>query len=56
MNRLAAALIAYVILGVLTWLTITDRADSRGDAGDSAAVRGKELAAAQGRDASRQRE
>jgi hypothetical protein len=24
MNRLAAALIAYVILGVLTWLTITD--------------------------------
>jgi len=24
MNRLAAALIAYVILGVLTWLTIGD--------------------------------
>ncbi len=24
MNRLAAAMIAYVILGVLTWLTITD--------------------------------
>ncbi len=24
MNRLAAALIAYVVLGVLTWLTITD--------------------------------
>ncbi len=24
MNRLAAALIAYVGLGVLTWLTITD--------------------------------
>jgi hypothetical protein len=24
MNRLAAALIAYVILGVLTWLTISD--------------------------------
>ncbi len=24
MNRLAAALIAYVILGVLTWMTITD--------------------------------
>ena len=23
-NRLAAALIAYVILGVLTWLTISD--------------------------------
>jgi hypothetical protein len=23
-NRLAAALIAYVMLGVLTWLTITD--------------------------------
>jgi hypothetical protein len=24
MNRLVAALIAYVMLGVLTWLTITD--------------------------------
>jgi hypothetical protein len=24
MNRLAAALIAYVVLGVLTWLTISD--------------------------------
>jgi hypothetical protein len=24
MNRLAAALIAYVVLGVLTWTTITD--------------------------------
>jgi hypothetical protein len=24
MNRLAAAMVAYVILGVLTWLTITD--------------------------------
>jgi Na+/H+ antiporter NhaA len=24
MNRLVAALIAYLILGVLTWLTITD--------------------------------
>ena len=24
MNRLAGALIAYVVLGVLTWLTITD--------------------------------
>jgi len=23
-NRLAAALIAYVILGILTWMTITD--------------------------------
>ena len=25
MNRLAAALVAYVILGVLTWLTISDQ-------------------------------
>jgi hypothetical protein len=24
MNRLAVALIAYVVLGVLTWMTITD--------------------------------
>ena len=24
MNRLAGALIAYVVLGILTWLTITD--------------------------------
>ena len=24
MNRLAAAMIAYVVLGVLTWMTITD--------------------------------
>ena len=24
MNRLAAALIAYVVLGALTWMTITD--------------------------------
>ena len=24
MNRLAAALIAYVVLGLLTWLTISD--------------------------------
>ena len=24
MNRLAAALIAYVVLGVLTWVTISD--------------------------------